>query len=400
MPGATNPIPPCGKRLFRASGLAAGIVLLLLGCGGGSSRNSPPSPPPAISLRLVTGGLTSPLDLQQPDDNSGRLFVVEQRGTIRIVQNGTLQAAPFLDISSEVHLEGESGLLGVAFHPHYAQDPRFFVNYVRKLDSGQLQSVIAEFRASAMDPNRADASSERQLLIVDQPYSNHKAGQLAFGPEGDLYFGLGDGGSGGDPFGNGQNLQTLLGKMLRIDVDATPAAGLAYAIPPDNPFAGGGGRREIWAYGLRNPWRFSFDLSGQRMFIADVGQNQYEEVDLGRKGANYGWNIMEGMHCFNPPSGCDQNGLTLPIAEYDHSVGEAVIGGYLYRGGIAQLQGKYIFADLSGKLFTLSEGPPGTWTREPLLSPNTEISALGRDQAGELYVIEISNGDVRKIAAE
>ena len=376
------------------------MVLLLLGCGGGSSSNSPPSPPPAISLRLVTGGLTSPLDLQQPDDNSGRLFVVEQRGTIRIVQNGTLLAAPFLDISSEVHLEGESGLLGVAFHPHYTQDPRFFVNYVRKLDSGQLQSVIAEFRASAMDPNRADASSERQLLIVDQPYSNHKAGQLAFGPEGDLYFGLGDGGSGGDPFGNGQNLQTLLGKMLRIDVDATPEAGLAYAIPPDNPFAGGGGRREIWAYGLRNPWRFSFDVSGQRMFIADVGQNQYEEVDLGRKGANYGWNIMEGMHCFNPPSGCDQNGLTLPIAEYDHSVGEAVIGGYLYRGGIAQLQGKYIFADLSGKLFTLSEGPPGTWTRAPLLSPNTEISALGRDQAGELYVIEISNGNVMKIAAD
>jgi glucose/arabinose dehydrogenase len=297
-------------------------------------------------------------------------------------------------------MEGESGLLGLAFHPNYARDPRFFVNYIRQLASGQLQTVIAEFRPSAADPNRADPGSERQLLTVDQPFSNHKAGQLAFGPDGYLYFGLGDGGGGGDPSGNGQNLQAVLGKMLRIDVDSPPDPGLPYAIPTDNPFANGGGLPEIWAYGFRNPWRFSFDPPSGRMFVADVGQNRYEEVDLGQKGANYGWNIMEGMHCFNPASGCDQTGLTLPIAEYDHSVGEAVIGGYVYRGTIAELRGKYVFADLTGKLFTLAENPPGTWMRASLLSSNTDISALGQDRAGELYVLEIAAGNLMKLVAE
>ena len=389
-------------RYFLRGGVAAVLLLMVLsGCGGSNGMAGSPAPGLSnIHLIRIATGLSAPLDLQQPDDGTGRLFVVEQGGTVRIVQNGGLLPGDFLDIAARVHMEGESGLLGLAFHPHYAQDPRFFVNYVRQLASGQLQTVIAEFRPSAADSNRADAASERQLLVVNQPFSNHKAGQLVFGADGYLYFGLGDGGSGGDPFGNGQNLQTLLGKMLRIDVDSQPAAGLAYAIPPDNPFAGGGGRPEIWAYGLRNPWRFSFDRPSGRMFIADVGQNRYEEVDLGRKGANYGWNIMEGLHCFNPASGCDQSGLTLPIAEYDHSVGEAVIGGYLYRGAIAQLRGKYLFADLTGKLFALTEDPPGTWTRALLLSPGTEISALGRDGAGELYVVEISDGSLMKLVAE
>jgi glucose/arabinose dehydrogenase len=391
-----------GRYVFDTGAVAVALLLMFLsGCGGSNGTASSPTPGFSnIQLTRIATGLSAPLDLQQPDDNTGRLFVVEQGGTVRIVQNGALLPGAFLDITARVHMEGESGLLGLAFHPHYTQDPRFFVNYVRKLASGQLQTVIAEFRPSAADTNRADAASERQLLVVDQPFSNHKAGQLVFGADGYLYFGLGDGGSGGDPFGNGQNLQTLLGKMLRIDVDSPHGAGLAYAIPPDNPFAGGGGRPEIWAYGLRNPWRFSFDRPSGRMFIADVGQNRYEEVDLGHKGANYGWNIMEGLHCFNPPSGCDQSGLTLPIAEYDHSVGEAIIGGYLYRGAIAQLQGKYVFADLTGKVFTLTEGPPGTWIRAPLLSPGTEISALGRDGAGELYVVEISNGSLMKLVAE
>ncbi len=389
------------KAVFSALSLAASLLLPFLGgCGGSSQSTSPGVPNTAASLRQVVGGLTAPLDLQEPDDNSGRLFVVEQGGTIRIVQNGALLPAAFLDISSKVHMEGESGLLGLVFHRNYAQDPRFFVNYVRQLAGGQLQTVIAEFRASAATPNQADAGSERQLLVVDQPFSNHKAGQLAFGADGDLYFGLGDGGSGGDPFGNGQNRQTLLGKLLRIDVDSAPSPGLAYAIPSDNPFAGGGGRPEIWAYGLRNPWRFSFDSPSGRMFIGDVGQDRYEEVDLGQKGANYGWNIMEGMHCFNPSTGCDQAGLTLPIAEYDHSIGDAIIGGYLYRGTIAALQGKYVFADLTGKVFTLTENPPGTWTRATLLSTGTQISALGRDQAGELYVLEIATGNLLKLVGE
>lgn len=386
-----------------AGSLAAWLLVAFLsGCGGSSSSQSTPPvlPNPAVSLRQIVGGMTAPLDLQEPDDNSGRLFVVEQGGMIRIVQNGALLPAAFLDISSKVHMEGESGLLGLAFHRNYARNPRFFVNYVRQESNGQLQTVIAEFRASAANPNQADAASERQLLVVDQPFSNHKAGQLAFGPDGDLYFGLGDGGSGGDPFGNGQNRQTLLGKMLRIDVDAPPSPGLEYAIPPDNPFAGGGGRPEIWAYGLRNPWRFSFDPPSGRMFIGDVGQDHYEEVDLGQNGANYGWNIMEGMHCFNPPTGCNQSGLTLPIAEYDHTIGNAIIGGYVYRGTIAALQGKYVFADLTGKVFTLTEEPPGTWTRATLLSPGTQISSLGRDQAGELYVIETSAGSLLQLVAQ
>lgn len=395
-------IPRCSRRKPVFSAAALLLLAFLSGCGGSSSSQS--TPPvltnPAVSLRQIVGGLTAPLDLQEPDDNSGRLFVVEQGGTIRIVQNGALVPAPFLDISSKVHMEGESGLLGLVFHPNYAQDPRFFVNYVRKLANGQLQTVIAEFREPAANLNQADAGSERQLLVIDQPFSNHKAGQLAFGPDGDLYFGLGDGGSGGDPFGNGQNRQTLLGKMLRIDVDSAPGPGLAYAIPPDNPFAGGGGRPEIWAYGLRNPWRFSFDPPSGRMFIGDVGQDHYEEVDLGQKGANYGWNIMEGMHCFNPPAGCDQSGLTLPIAEYDHSIGDAIIGGYVYRGTIAALQGKYVFADLTGKVFTLTENPPGTWTRATLLSPDTQVSSLGRDQAGELYVLEIASGNLMQLVAQ
>jgi len=391
-----------GRYVLDTGAVAVALVLMCLsGCGGSNGMAGSATPGPSnIHLTRIATGLSAPLDLQQPDDNTGRLFVVEQGGTVRIVQNGALLPGAFLDITARVHMEGESGLLGLAFHPHYAQDPRFFVNYVRQLASGQLQTVIAEFRPSAADANRADAASERQLLVVDQPFSNHKAGQLVFGADGYLYFGLGDGGSGGDPFGNGQNLQTLLAKMLRIDVDSAPAAGLAYAIPPDNPFAGGGGRPEIWAYGLRNPWRFSFDRPSGRMFIADVGQNRYEEVDLGHKGANYGWNIMEGLHCFNPASGCDQTGLTLPIAEYDHSVGEAVIGGYVYRGAITELQGKYVFADLTGKVFTLTEGPPGTWTRALLLLPGTEISALGLDGAGELYVVEISNGSLMKLVAE
>jgi glucose/arabinose dehydrogenase len=399
MPGFSKPGREPSKSLLTLSLL----LILLSGCGGSNSQPSGPTPPAvnsSVRLSTVVTGLNAPLDLQEPDDHTGRLFVVEQGGTVRIVQNGALLPNAFLDISNKVHMEGESGLLGLAFHPNYASDPRFFANYVRQLASGQRQTVIAEFRPSAADPNQADPGSERQLLAVDQPFSNHKAGQLAFGPDGYLYFGLGDGGAGGDPFGNGQNLQALLGKMLRIDVDSAPTPGLAYAIPPDNPFANGGGLPEIWAYGFRNPWRFSFDPPSGRMFVADVGQNQYEEVDLGQKGANYGWNIMEGMHCFNPASGCDQAGLTLPIAEYDHSVGEAVIGGYVYRGAIAELQGKYVFADLTGKLFTLTENPPGTWTRASLLSPNTEISALGQDRAGELYVLEISAGILMKLVAE
>ncbi|MGH9566314.1 MAG: PQQ-dependent sugar dehydrogenase, partial [Candidatus Angelobacter sp.] len=220
----------------------------------------------------------------------------------------------------------------------------------------------------------------------------------AFGPDGFLYFGLGDGGNEGDPFGNGQNTQTLLGKMMRIDVN-TISPGLQYGIPADNPFVAGGGLPEIYAVGFRNPWRFSFDRSTGRLFAGDVGQDNFEEVDIVQRGGNYGWNTMEGMHCFNPPSGCNMSGLTLPIVEYSHSEGNAIIGGFVYHGtALTGLQGAYIFGDLgSGKIWKLVEGPPDTWTRTLLANTGVTISSLGQDQSGELYALDFSNGRVLKI---
>jgi glucose/arabinose dehydrogenase len=239
----------------------------------------------------------------------------------------------------------------------------------------------------------ADPASERILLTVNQVgnFTNHKAGQLAFGPEGFLYFGLGDGGSAGDPFGNGQNKNTLLGKMMRIDVDGT-SPGLQYRIPPDNPFAAGGGLPEIWAYGFRNPWRFSFDRATGRQFVADVGQDSFEEIDLVQKGGNFGWNIMEGLHCFNPPSGCNMTGLVLPIIEYSHAEGDAVIGGYVYHGSrLPGLRGMYIFGDFgSGRIWSLQETSPNVFTRTLRASSGLSISSFGQDQNGEIYVVDIS----------
>ncbi|HLK52037.1 MAG TPA: PQQ-dependent sugar dehydrogenase, partial [Candidatus Angelobacter sp.] len=308
------------------------LVSSLTNCGGGNITSGAPPSTLAVSTQVVVTGLTSPLDLEHPNDGSGRLFVVEQGGTIRIIQNGTLLPQPFLDISSKVMVENEMGLLGVTFHPGFATNRKFYVNYTRN-NAGQFQSVIAEYLASATNPNQSDPATERILLTVDQVgnFDNHKAGQLAFGADGFLYFGLGDGGSGGDPFGHGQNTQILLGKLMRIDVNST-SPGKQYAIPADNPFASGGGLPEIYAYGFRNPWRFSFDNSTGRLFMADVGQDMFEEIDIVQKGGNYGWNTMEGMHCFNPPSGCNMTGLSLPIIEISHPEAIAVIGGFVYHG--------------------------------------------------------------------
>jgi glucose/arabinose dehydrogenase len=370
-----------------------------LGCGG-AVTNTPQSPV-AIATQPVVSGLNTPLDLEQPNDGSGRLFVVEQGGTIRIIQNGALLPQPFLNISGKVIVDGEMGLLGVTFHPSFPSNGKFYVNYVRNA-GGQFQSVIAEYTASPAGTNQADPASERILLTVDQVgnFNNHKAGQLAFGQDGFLYFGLGDGGGEGDPLGHGQNTQTLLGKMLRIDVNST-SPGLQYAIPPDNPFVAGGGRPEIFAIGFRNPWRFSFDRTTGRLFVADVGQNKFEEVDIVQKGGNYGWNTMEGLHCFNPPSGCNSAGLSLPIVEIAHPEAVAVIGGFVYHGNaIAGLQGMYVFGDLSGKIWSLTESSPNTFTRSTLLTPGFNISSFGQDAAGELYVMDISDGRVLKIVSK
>jgi glucose/arabinose dehydrogenase len=379
------------------------VLFASAGCGSGGVNSSPPPSSASVALQPVASGFSAPLDLEQPADGSGRLFVVEQGGRIRILANGGVLDPPFLDISNKIapnSVGTEMGLLGMTFHPAFQQNRKFYVNYVRS-NAGQLQSVIAEYQQNTANPNFADPASERILLVVNQVgnFSNHKAGQLAFGPDGFLYFGLGDGGSGGDPFGHGQDTHTLLGKMMRIDVNAT-SPGLPYAVPPDNPFVAGGGLPEIFAIGFRNPWRFSFDRATGRLFVADVGQNAFEEVDIVQKGGNYGWNIMEGDHCFNPPSGCNMTGLMLPIVEIGHNEAVAVIGGFVYHGSaLAGLQGQYIFGDLSGKIWTLQESPPGTFNRTLLLTPGGSITSFGQDQAGELYVVDLG-GTVSKIVQQ
>ena len=364
-------------------------------CGGPTPAPATGNPPPAAiqySLAEWISGLTNPVGLQLPPDATDRIFVVEQEGTVRVFQSGVLLATPFIDVRARVTAGGERGLLGLAFHPDYPNNRRFFLSYTRTV-SGQLQSAVAEYLTSAGDPNSAD-TAERIVLTVDQPFANHNGGQIEFGPDGYLYMGLGDGGSGGDPQGNGQNMNTLLGKLLRIDIDSAQL----YAVPADNPFVGQTGiRPEIWASGFRNPWRFSFDRTPGRLFVADVGQNGFEEVNLAVMGGNYGWNIMEGLHCFNPPSGCSSTGLDLPIAEYGHDEGESVTGGFVYRGALmSELRGRYIFGDfISGRIWSLVETTPGVWTRNLLLDTDINISCFGIDPTGELLVSDYSGRVLR-----
>jgi glucose/arabinose dehydrogenase len=377
---------------------AVGLAFTMLNaCGGGDNTGSTPPTPTRISLAPFVSGLATPVGMEPANDSTGRLFVVEQGGTIRIVQNGSLLPTPFLDITAKVTSGGEMGLLGIAFHPAFAQNRRFIVHYDRTVGT-QIQSVIAEYLQSATNPNAADPNSERILLTLNQPFTNHKAGQMAFGADNLLYIGFGDGGSGGDPFGNGQNKNVLLGKILRINVDSA-TGNLPYGIPPDNPFAAGGGAPEIWAWGFRNPWRFSFDRPTGRLFVADVGQDKFEEVDIVQAGQNYGWNTMEGMHCFNPPANCTTAGLTLPIAEYDHSEGIAVVGGYVYHGSaIPGLLNLYVFSDFgSGTIWTLQQQSSGAWTRSQLLTTNRNISSFGQDTNGELYVLDYNAGSILKL---
>ncbi|HVN80731.1 MAG TPA: PQQ-dependent sugar dehydrogenase [Terriglobia bacterium] len=347
----------------------------------------------SIVLNPLVSGLTAPVCITHSGDGTGRLFVVEQAGRVLIIQNGSLSETPFLDIRDQVTSGGEMGLLSVAFHPNFKTNRRFFVNYTNRRPN--LKSFIAEYHASPVDPNSA-LTGEKVLLEFDQPFENHKGGQLQFGPDGYLYIGTGDGGSGGDPMGNGQNKNTLLGKILRIDVDQ----GSPYAIPSDNPFVAGGGLPEIWAYGLRNPWRFSFDRLTGSLFAGDVGQALYEEIDLINRGGNYGWNIMEGYHCYSPSSGCDTDGLTLPINEYGHDLGNAVIGGYVYRGReYPSLNGLYFFGDFgSSRIWCLAETNRGTWERTELLRLGKEISAFGEDEDGELYVVGYG-GSIYRLAS-
>jgi len=331
-----------------------------------------------------------PLGFQHPGDGTDRIFVATQPGVVYVFNNSpsVTSAKVFLDLRDRVTSGGELGFLGLAFHPDYKNNGYFYVNYTT---SNPLRSVIARYTVSPTDPDAADKNSELILFQVNQPFANHNGGQLAFGPDGYLYIGLGDGGSAGDPQNNAQNNAVLLGKLLRIDVNAPPGGG-TYSIPRDNPFVGNtsGYREEIYAYGLRNPWRFSFDPATGRLWAADVGQDLWEEIDLIEKGKNYGWRIMEGNHCFDPPSGCNTAGLTPPIWEYGHNSegGEAVIGGYVYRGaGVPELFGKYIYGDfVSGRIWALTYDGVNPPVNTLLLNSGLEISSFGVDQHNELYV--------------
>jgi glucose/arabinose dehydrogenase len=359
------------------------------------SVKTPDTTAPKVALQKLITGLNRPVYLTHAGDGSGRLFIVEQPGRILVHQNGSLLPTPFLEISSRVSFGGERGLLSVAFHPKYASNGRFFINYTRS-ENG-LKTFISEFKVSKENPNVADPT-EKILLTIDQPFSNHNGGLNKFGPDGFLYIGMGDGGGAGDPQDNGQNLDTLLGKLLRLDVDSQSP----YTVPQDNPFVGQrGARPEIWAYGLRNPWRYSFDRCTGRLFLGDVGQNKYEEVDLIEKGKNYGWRLMEGAHCFNPSQGCSQVGLELPIAEYDHSSGCSITGGYVYRGKkYVDLIGRYFFGDYcGGQMWALAQDANGAWKMTILSAAGFSLSSLGEDQDGELYVVDYGGAIYRLTAS-
>lgn len=399
------------------------VVLFVAACNGSDTLTSPPSTPTVLSLtqtslppttgsdtqaptnisaadtpasagtfpdpkayqwQMITSGLTRPVNLQA--DGSGRLFVLEKAGRIRVLQNGQLLDQPFLDISNRVGSSGnEQGLLGLAFHPQYAQNGRFFVNYT----DNNGDTVIARYQVSS-DPNVADPNSEVKLLGVDQPFANHNGGVLAFGPDGYLYAGLGDGGSQGDPYGNAQNTKVLLGKILRLDVGSAEP----YAVPSDNPFG-----NEVWAYGLRNPWRLSFDKLTGDLYIGDVGQNTWEEIDYLPKGSaggtNFGWNLREGAHDYNSSASSD---LTEPVAEYSHQEGGcSVTGGYVYRGSMPEWNGIYLYGDYcTGIIWGLIHSNDG-WQKQLLFDTDFTITSFGQDENGEVYLVS-DNGGVYRLA--
>jgi glucose/arabinose dehydrogenase len=386
------------SHLLACAGLSLASSLGASACSG----SGPTGPPPGTGavLQEVVSGLSFPLYLTTPAGDMARLFVVEKTGGIRIVKDGALLPDPFLDLSAQVSSGSEQGLLGLAFDPDYATSGMFVVHYTDLAGN----TVLSRFHASP-DPDRADPASGQVILTAAQPAPNHNGGQVTFGPDGFLYLGLGDGGSRGDPEGRGQDLSDLLGSILRIDA----RAGDPYTVPADNPFAANpNARPEVWSYGLRNPWRFSFDRASGDLYIADVGENHFEEIDVspaaesGGKGVNYGWSIMEGAHCFRE-TGCDQTGLALPVLEYNHSQGCSITGGYVYRGGaIPALQGHYFYADLCRgwvRSFRYAGGAVADETSWPTLSPGGPIASFGEDSAGELYVVQAAGG-VFKIVPE
>ncbi len=406
MNSAGNGIGP-----FRALGLLAAACLAPAAAAGQGLE---------LAAELVANGLIRPVALVAPDDGSGRLLVAEQTGAIRIVRDGVVEPQPFLDLSSEIGCCGELGLLGLVLHPDFAANGSFYVAYTELAANaaGARDLLVVRFSVSA-DPDLADAASGLLLLRVVQPFTNHNGGHLAFGPDGYLYIGSGDGGSGGDPLDRGQALDTLLGKILRIDVDGADP-GRAYAVPADNPFAGdalagcaescpagpcGDTCDEIWVYGLRNPWRFGFDPANGDLYIGDVGQFAWEEVDYQPAGSlggeNYGWRRMEGGHCYNPPSECNDGSLSLPVLEYSHDVGCSITGGEVYRGaGHPRLDGVYLYADYcTGLVSGTVPRCDGAWESRTLVDLPFLVSSFGRDTGDEVYVLDydLSDGAVYRL---
>jgi len=388
-----------GYKAMRRIVYRARTILLIVGVVALASllafTSAPTTPAGSIQVERVFPDLSfqEMTNLVQPDDTSGLIFITEQRGVIYAFSaNNPQQADIFLDITDRVNRGGnEEGLLGLAFDPDYQENGYFYVYYSAADPS---RSVLSRFSLDQENTDVADPESEVIIMEVEQPFSNHNAGQLAFGPDRYLYIGLGDGGGSGDPQGNGQNLGTVLGSILRIDVSGLSAPG-DYEIPADNPFVDTeGARAEIWAFGLRNPWRFSFDLETGLLWAGDVGQNLWEEIDIIAKGANYGWNIMEGSHCYSPATGCNQSGLTLPIVEYDHSQGCSVTGGYVYRGNqIASLQGYYIYGDYcSGNIWALAYQDNVVTENILLAESGLSITSFGEDLAGNLYILSRQGG--------
>ena len=353
---------------------------------------------PSIEIKPIITGLVKPVSITHAGDGSGRLFITLQGGLIVVYDGNEVLPAPYLDLSTLVSSGGEQGFLSTAFHPNYKSNGFFFVNYTNT----NGDTVVARYTVSA-DPNVANPDSALVVLTMTQPYSNHNGGQLQFGPDGYLYIGMGDGGSGGDPENKAQNPGTLLGKMLRIDVDS----GNPYAIPATNPFVGNlEVLDEIWALGLRNPWRFSFDRLTGDIFIADVGQSEWEEVNFqpasSSGGENYGWRLMEGTHCYNPPADCNDGSLALPILEYSHDVGCSVTGGYRYRGSQnTSLYGIYLYADYcTGRIWGATDHGGGEWSSSELLDTNFFISTFGEDEAGEIYFADLGSGTIYQIVQE
>jgi glucose/arabinose dehydrogenase len=355
-----------------------------------------------IRLVLRASGLSEPVFVTSAHDGTGRMFIVEQTGRIRIYKSGAILSTPFLSIGAQVSKGNEQGLLGLAFHPNFKTNRKLYVNFT----DVNGNTVVREYRASSSNKNVVATSTARTILKVSQPYANHNGGMLAFGPDGYLYIGLGDGGSGGDPGNRAQNKDSLLGKILRIDVNGTTST-KNYRNPASNPYVGRAGRNEIWQIGVRNPWRFSFDRANGSLWIGDVGQSAWEEIDRAvrtstgaGKGINWGWRVLEGFHCYNPSTGCSTTGKTKPVLEYDHGGGRcSVTGGYVYRGKLVPaLVGGYVFADYcSGEIWVINATAASPATKKLLLDAPFTISSFGENAAGELLVLDHGGGKLYAI---